>query len=487
MRETTLDALCALLREGRAELRADSRLVAPGDIFVALPGSQVDGADYTRRALEAGAAAIVSRTRPAADGTDGDALLALVTHPAEALGLLAAARYGTEGDLFPVFGVTGTNGKTTVTYLLEHLFRVNGKKTGVLGTVSYRWPGHEEDAPLTTPDTLRTHAMLGAMRAAGVEAAFMEVSSHALDQDRVAGVPFAGAAFTNLTQDHLDYHKDMETYFAAKARLFTGQSGIMVINADDPWGCRLLNEVPRAVSYGLRGKTVQGRTPHLLGEVLANTPGGLRLALEWHGARQVIASPLIGLHNAENLLAAMGLALGYGFDLGQMDAFGDFYGVCGRLERVRAMRDGQELHVFVDYAHTPDALINVLHTLRGVGFTRIITVFGCGGNRDRAKRPLMGEAVARLADVAVLTSDNPRHEDPLAIMGDVMPGLRAGGGVRICAEPDRRAAIKMALDMAGPGDVVLIAGKGHERTQQVGDVKHPFSDQQVVRELLPCA
>jgi UDP-N-acetylmuramoyl-L-alanyl-D-glutamate--2,6-diaminopimelate ligase len=238
----------------------------------------------------------------------------------------------------------------------------------------------------------------------------------------------------------------------------------------------------------LREALPEGFEAALTGEILANTPGGLHLDLAWKKRRWTIRSSLIGAYNAENLLAAMAVGLGFGFGPERMDGFGDFHGVPGRLERVPACFRGEDAHVFVDYAHTPDALIKVLTALRGAGFSRLITVFGCGGDRDRSKRPLMGEAVARLSDVAVLTSDNPRHEDPLAIMADVLPGLRKGAhGVDIRTEADRREAIELGLSLIRPGDVLLIAGKGHERTQQIGACKHPFSDQAVVRELAPCA
>jgi len=428
---------------------------------------------------------------PAADLTADHVLFARSDDPARDLGLLAASRNGTDSLPFPVVGITGTNGKTTITYLLEHLFRANGKNAGVLGTVSYRWPGYEEAAPLTTPDLLSLHDMLSRMRLADVEAVFMEVSSHALGQQRVAGIPFAGAVFTNLTQDHLDYHQTMDRYFEAKARLFSlvREGGVMVANSDDQWGRRLLADHPQAIGYGLRPcADVSNRMLH--GTITASSPQGLRLRLEWEGRTWEIDSPLVGEHNALNLLAVQAFGLGFGMMPEQLDCFSNFYGVSGRLERVQAKRGGQDLHVFVDYAHTPDALVNVLQALRGAGFGRIVTVFGCGGDRDRTKRPLMGEAVARLSDVAVLTSDNPRHEEPLAIMADVMPGLERGAAERgedaplkIVAEADRHKAIKLALELAKPGDAVLIAGKGHEPYQQIGDVKHPFSDQDVVREL----
>ena len=486
MRETTLTELSDRLVREHVGLRSDSRRVRPGDIFVALPGSQVDGARFMADALAAGAVAVVGREMP--DCGDTDALFLRSDDPVRDLAMLAQAAYGTETLPFPVVGVTGTNGKTTVTYLLEHLFRANGRASGVVGTVSYRWPGYEEDAPLTTPDLLRLHDMLSGMRQGGVQGAFMEMSSHALAQRRAAGVPFAGAVFTNLTQDHLDYHKDMEEYFQAKAQLFEliGPDGVMAVNSDDAYGRRLLSMHPRAVGYGLQ--EAQGLANALLkGRILSNSPTGLRLALSWKGQDWRISSPLIGAYNALNILAVQVVGLGLGFSAQELDCFGDFYGVSGRLERIPAQRGGRDLHIFVDYAHTPDALVNVLTALRGVGFKRIVTVFGCGGDRDKSKRPRMGAAVASLSDVAVLTSDNPRHEEPLAIMDDVMPGLKDGpASLEIVAEPDRRKAIELALDMIRPGDALLIAGKGHERTQQIGDHKYPFNDQDVVRECV-CA
>ena len=452
--------------------------------FVALPGSSADGSQFIADAVARGAGYVVCR--PESAGNCGEAEVVDCADPRQALGLLARARYGTASLPFPVVGVTGTNGKTTTTYLLDHLFASAGKKTGVLGTVSYRWPGHHEDAPMTTPDCLDVHTMLADMRAAGVDMAFMEVSSHALDQNRVAGVGFGGAVFSNLTQDHLDYHHDMETYFKAKAKLFLDGDGkpfadrVMAIGTDNPWGARLAGMAPEAIGFGLTASGASGR--YLEGKVLSSTTAGLRLHARFEGREWKFTSPLVGNYNAENLLAVQAVALGFGLDPEAFRCFETFCGVPGRLERIL---NPQNLDVFVDYAHTPDALINVLNALRGAGFKRIVTVFGCGGNRDRAKRPLMGEAVARLSDVAVLTSDNPRHEEPEAIMADVMPGL--SGAAEVFADPDRRRAIEKGLELLHPGDALLIAGKGHESTQQIGDVKHPFSDQQTVQEILGCA
>ena len=487
--EQALADLLADVRAGRAEVRADSREVGKGDIFVAVPGASEDGARFVPAAVEAGAAAVVCR--PEVTAAVGDAAAAAghactavaCDDPREALWRLAQARYHTETLPLTVLGVTGTNGKTTCAYLLEHLFSSLGHKVGVLGTVNYRWPGHMESAPLTTPGPLAVHSMLAAMSAAGADTAVMEVSSHALEQQRVGGVPFAGALFTNLTQDHLDFHPDMLSYFKAKARLFLEvprDDKAMSINADDEWGRRLLELCPSALSYGLH-EGLPGQR-HLRGELLSAGTDGCHLRMTLGRESWELHSPLVGAFNASNLLAVQALALELGLKPDQLAVLAGFMGVCGRLERVP---NPQGLHVFVDYAHTPDALINVLKALRGAGFRRIVAVFGCGGNRDRTKRPLMGQAVARYADVAVLTSDNPRFEDPEAILRDVLPGL--ADARETVVEVDRRTATARALELLGPDDALLIAGKGHEDYQIIQGVKHHYSDQEVVRELLGCA
>ena len=469
---------------GGVEVRADSRQVGPGDVFVAVPGATEDGARFIPAARAAGAAAVVCTPEAAAACEDGPACR-VIPHPdpREALWRLAAARWRTAEHPLKVIGITGTNGKTTSAYLLEHLFTAAGHKTGVLGTVSYRWPGHVENAPLTTPDPLSIHAMLARMAEAGVDVAVMEVSSHALEQQRVGGIPFAGALFTNLTQDHLDFHPDMEQYFAAKARLFRelrAQDKALAVNADDAWGRRLLEDCPAAISYGLHAAAAGQR--HLQGEILHSGTAGLHLRMSLAGESWELRSPLVGQFNALNLLGVQALALGLGVPQASLQALASFRGVPGRLERVENPRG---LNVFVDYAHTPDALVNVLQALRGAGFRRIVAVFGCGGNRDRGKRPRMGEAVASYADVAVLTSDNPRFEDPEAILQDVLPGLKDAREVLV--EVDRRTATRKALEMLGPQDALLIAGKGHEDYQIIQGVKHHYSDQEVVREILGCA
>ena len=489
----SLSLLESRLRRDRGGLGPDvcidSRKVTRGSVFVALPPVGVvgehaaGGAAFIHDALARGAGYIVCAPEQAVACPADQVEVVDCAEPRKALGQLLRARYGTDLLSFPLVGVTGTNGKTTCTYLLAHLFEAAGRKTGVLGTVAYRWPGHVEDAPMTTPDCPDLHAMLAAMQRQDVGIAFMEVSSHALDQERVAGLEFSGAVFTNLTQDHLDYHGDMDRYFKAKARLFRelcSSSAVRVVGADNEWGRTLLELVPEAWGYGLQAQPAGAA--FLGGEMISSGTAGLRLRMRYAGKTWELHSPLVGRFNAENLLAVQALALGFDLTPADFQCFETFNGVPGRLERIP---NPANLDLFVDYAHTPDALVNVLTSLRGAGFQRIVTVFGCGGDRDRTKRPLMGEAVARFSDVAVLTSDNPRHEDPEAIMADVMPGLKGAG--QVLREPDRGTAILKALDLLKPGDVLLVAGKGHERTQQIGDVKHPFSDQRIIREILGCA
>ncbi len=477
--QSLLDAV----RQGGVDVAVDSRQATPGGVFVAMAGSRDDGARYVADALEKGVATVVAgpgHALPA--GTD--ARLVAVDDPKAALGTLAAARFGTERMVMPVVAVTGTNGKTTVSYLIERLAQAAGHTVGVLGTVAYRWPGVVHDASLTTPDCLAIHENLAAMAQAGCTLAVMEASSHALDQDRLAGLSFAAAAFTNLTQDHLDYHKDMAVYFEAKAKLFRrylARPETAVLNFDDAWGLKLLREFPQAIGYGLTvppagfGRLLSGHVQHHGRE-------GQDILAAYGDDSYAVATPLPGRHNAQNILAACGVALALGWPAETFAALADCHGAPGRLERIP---NPSGRSVFVDYAHTPDALENVLSAAREFTAGRLFVVFGCGGNRDRAKRPLMGAAVARLADVAVLTSDNPRHEDPLAIMEDVKPGLKKAR--RAVLEPDRRRAIELALSEMRPEDVLVIAGKGHETYQQIGDVKHPFSDAVVVRELTGCA
>ncbi|MDR3319982.1 MAG: UDP-N-acetylmuramoyl-L-alanyl-D-glutamate--2,6-diaminopimelate ligase [Desulfovibrio sp.] len=480
---TDFAGLLDICRRNCLEPRSDSRAVQPGDIFIAVPGAVEDGARFIPVAANAGAAFIVCRPDVKREILETAKTCRITYHnnPREALGKLAQARWHTDGLSLKILGITGTNGKTTISYMLEKLLISLGEKVGVIGTVAYRWPGHSENAPMTTPDPIILHSLLARMADAGVTVVVTEISSHALEQQRVCGIPFQGAIFTNLTQDHMDYHQDMESYFAAKTKLFLElprQDKAMAVNSDDDFGCRLLDLRPSALSFGLERKQ---RELHLQGKILASGPWGLRLRMLCKDTAWELSSPLVGVFNAYNLLAVQ--ALGLGLDLHPKDfsSLETFTGVCGRLERVC---NPAGLNIFVDYAHTPDALVNVLKSLRGAGFSRIIAVFGCGGNRDKGKRPLMGEAVACHADVAVLTSDNPRFEDPFAIIDDVLPGLAKAREVHV--EPDRRTATALALDMLTKDDAMLVAGKGHEDYQIIQGVKRHYSDQETVRELLRC-
>lgn len=480
--EINFEELLALCKSGRVNLRSDSRLVEKGDIFVALAGDSIDGTAFIPQAVERGASIIVCSQKEACLPYEN--LKIFISHdPHETLIGLAKARFRTPAANINVLGVTGTNGKTTSAYLLEYLFQSNGHKTGVLGTVSWRWPGHSEPARLTTPDVLEIHSMLQEMEDAGCDEVIMEVSSHALAKKRVDGLSFVGVIFTNLTQDHLDFHKNMESYFMAKARLFYDlplANKKMAINSDDKWGRHLLEQCPWALAYGLQ-PFEPGRR-QLLGEILEHSSNGLVLKMRFGEDTWIINSRLIGSFNALNLLGVQALALELGFKKEDLGCLENFMGVPGRMERI-VNREG--LNIFVDYAHTPDALTNAILTLREAGFKRVLVMFGCGGNRDKGKRPLMGEAVAKLADIAILTSDNPRFEDPHSIIEDVLPGLSRVS--QLVIEEDRKLATKKALELLTQDDALLIAGKGHEEYQIINGVKHHYSDQEIVREFLNCA
>lgn len=461
---------------------SDSRQVTPGSVFVALPGIQGNGYDYIPDALKRGAGFIVAAREPACSISSGVCFLKH-SQPRLALGELAQAYFKPRLKV-PLIGVTGTNGKSTVCSLLEHIFTANGLKVGVLGTISYRWPGREIPAPLTTPGCWDLHGYLSQMAEAGVDVVCMEVSSHGLSQDRVAGLEFDQGVFTNLSLDHLDYHQDLEDYFLCKQRLFLGQpysARKQVVNLDDTYGLRLIREIgPSVLGFGV-GRGQEETEGHLVvrGQILGLDRGGVNLLVHCEKRSWEIVAPVLGRHNVYNLLAAIGVVLNHGLSPEETKVLASFPGVPGRLEQVA---NSEGLNIFVDYAHTPDALEKVLASVRELDFQNLLVVFGCGGDRDRSKRPLMGKAVARYADLAVVTSDNPRHEDPLEIIQDILPGLNAK--TRVVVEADRRKAIALAISELGPEDVLVIAGKGHEQYQQVGDEKRPFSDYLVVQEFL---
>ncbi len=470
----------------------DSREVKPGAIFCALPGARADGHDFAAEAARRGAVAVIAE-RPV---ECAPARLLLAPSARRAMALCAANLHGCPGDAMTLVGITGTNGKTTVSYLVEACARAAALPVGVLGTVTHRFPGNSRAAAHTTPESTTVQALLAEMRDAGTRLVVLEVSSHALAQDRVAGLRFAAAGFTNLTRDHLDYHGDMEGYFAAKRRLFVehlAPGGVAVVNARDGWGARLADQLGPGKTAWRYGTRVEDQ---LRAEAVRLSVAGIEATFQTPRGPLAIRSPLVGAHNLENLLCAAGLALAAGLPPAAIEAgLAACPGAPGRLERI----DGRGVTVFVDYAHTDDALERALAALRALSPRRLLLVFGCGGDRDRGKRPLMGAVAGRGADLAVVTSDNPRSEDPLRIIAEIEPGLTgAGRGRRTAAEavaaepgyvvePDRRAAIELALACAGPGDVVLVAGKGHEDYQLVGAERRHFDDREEARRALGLA
>ncbi len=444
---------------------------------MALPGTRFNAAEFIPEALERGAFRVITGDENSIE-YPGEKVLRHYS-PALALGDLATAFYHTDSLRIGIIGITGTNGKTTTSYLLEHILKNNGFRTGVVGTVNYRWAGNVFEAPMTTPDCLKLHEMLARMDKDGVEMVIIEVSSHALAQDRVAGIDFDTGVFTNLSQDHLDYHQDMEKYFLAKSKLFLSShrksSFRAVINADDEYGRILLKSLHRAISFGLE----ESGSVRLRGRLIKNDRTGVTIECEYRNQKWTISSPLSGRHNGSNLLAAQGAALSMGLGPEHFACLETSGQAPGRLEKVI---NQCALDVYVDYAHTPDALENVCLSLKSLDYRRLIVLFGCGGNRDKTKRPLMGKAAAGLADVVFLTSDNPRDENPMNIIEDIKPGLN--GCKELYIEPDRKKAINMAIGFMKPGDALLVAGKGHETYQEVKGIRSPFSDVEEIRKAL---
>ncbi|MFN7228475.1 MAG: UDP-N-acetylmuramoyl-L-alanyl-D-glutamate--2,6-diaminopimelate ligase [Synechococcaceae cyanobacterium] len=451
----------------------DSRRVRPGTIFVGLPGARVDGGRFWPQALADGAVlAVIGPAAAAALPPGPDQPVLVVEEPVARLaGRLAAEFWQHPSSRFRLIGVTGTNGKTTTTHLIEHLAQAAGRPAALFGTLVNRWPGQAVTAQHTTAFADELQAQLAQAVEAGTAIGAMEVSSHALDQDRVAGCRFAGAVFTNLTQDHLDYHPSMEDYFAAKAKLFSDSllAGRAVVNGDDPWGRRLAATVPcwRA--------SLEDPAADLHIEQLRMGADGVSGVLVSPVGQGPFHSPLLGRFNVMNLLEAVGVLLQQDIPLPVLlEGLTRFRGVPGRMERVRAPGDRPAPAVLVDYAHTPDGLESALAACRPFSRGRLICVFGCGGDRDRTKRPLMGAIAARLADQVVVTSDNPRTEDPAGILDDVLAGIPAG--TPLVVEVDRALAIAAAIASAAADDLVLIAGKGHEDYQILGTTKVPFDD-----------
>lgn len=456
----------------------DSRGAVPGCVFFALPGLKADGAKFAAQAVEKGAVAVVTESEDLFPGVP-----VAVTNNARQLMALAADRFFDHPSRkLRVFGVTGTNGKTTTSFLLKHLCDHNNMPCGLIGTIRHVIGAEEIAADRTTPESVEIQQMMARMAAAGNRAVAMEVSSHALVQHRVDGVGFDAAVFTNLTQDHLDYHGTMDRYFAAKVKLFEllektkPKSGKAVVNTEDRYGRMLVDRMAKripVVTYG-QGVGCDFRAADIRTTLLGST-----FQLYTRQRQHLVRLPLIGLYNVYNALGALAAAVSTGLDLREcVTALANAPQVPGRLERVSS---GRRFQVFVDYAHTPDALENVLQALRSLKPSRIITVFGCGGDRDRLKRPLMGRAAEKLSDFCVVTSDNPRTEDPQRILADIVTGMRSTAREVIA---DRAEAIHRAVSLAQPGDVVLIAGKGHEKYQDFGDHTIAFDDVAVARRAL---
>lgn len=454
----------------------DSRDIREGYIFFATGTSRA----FLDNALSRNALAVVMEEQPQSDVP----CLLVADNVRSLLARMAAKLNGYPSRQLFVTGITGTNGKTTITYLAESIVKASRKKAGVIGTISYRYDGHMIAAKNTTPESSEIQSLLGAMRSEGCDHAIMEVSSHALDQGRVEGVDFDCAVFTNLTHDHLDYHGDLEHYRRAKALLFhrylsqsVKEKRWALVNIDDPVAASFIPAPPvKTMTYSAK---VQADAC-----VVSFTEDihGLSLGLSVNGAVINVKSPMVGLFNVSNILAASLFGAAAGIPADEIArGIEDLPGVPGRLERIGNNRN---IHVFVDYAHTPDALKKTIETLNRVRSGRLIVVFGCGGDRDRAKRPVMGKIAAEMADFAVVTSDNPRTEAPAAIIEEIKSGIK---GTAVALIEDRRSAISEALAMAREGDVVLIAGKGHEDYQIIGTTTYPFSDQVVAKELLNVA
>jgi len=460
-----------------SSLAYDSRRVKQGTLFFAIRGEKADGHEFIDKALAQGAMAIVSE-RPAPPSLASRWVQ--VPKIRRALAEAARAFLGQPDSRLKLLGITGTNGKTTTAYILESIYRAAGIPAGLFGTVEYRFAGRVLTAGNTTPESLDLLSYFADLVNAGGQAAVMEVSSHALAQERVWGFHFAAAVFTNLTQDHLDYHQNMENYFLAKRKLFEGLGAappdLAVLNADDPASARLMDlPYPRRITYGLNSSA------QVKAKQFTQGPTGLRATVVTPNGKLEIQSSLVGRANLINILAATATATGLGIAEEKIEAgVAALTGVPGRMDRVDV---GQPFLVLVDYAHTDDALRNVLRTARELTRNRLIVVFGCGGDRDRAKRPLMGEAAGSLSDLAILTSDNPRSEDPLLIMSDAMVGLQKTGKSYL-AEVDREAAIRKALQLAKVGYVVVLAGKGHETYQVLKDRTIHFDDREVAQQVL---
>jgi len=456
----------------------DSRQVRPDFLFAAIVGEKMDGNQFVGQALAAGAVAIVSERPPQ---TGAKAAWVQVRSGRQTLARIGANFYGQPARALKLVGITGTNGKTTTTYLLESILKAAGHRVGLFGTIEYHTAGGVVPALNTTPESLDLQRFLAGLRDTGAGWAVMEVSSHGLALDRVYGCPFAAAVFTNLACDHLDFHQTMDNYFAAKMKLFLGTGAeppaLAVLNADEPRS-RELEKIGfnRVVSYSLErnDKFVTAQRPRL-------TASGIEFTLRTPDGGAEIRSALVGRSNLSNLLAAAAAAWGLGLPLETIAAgIRALERVPGRFERIEA---GQPFAIVVDFAHTDLAFANLLQSARELTSGRVLIVFGCGGDRDRSKRPVMGEIAGRLADQIILTTDNPRTEDQVRILNDIVVGVQKAGG-KYVIEVDRERAVERAFEQARDGDIVLLAGKGHQETQVFADRVEPWSDAEVARRVL---
>ncbi len=459
-----------------SSVQYDSRKVSPGSLFCAVRGLKSDGAAFIQSALGKGAKAVLSEdySGPAPDGVS----FIKVSDSRLAMALAAANFYGRPSRKLDLVGITGTNGKTTTSYLIRSILRGGGSEPGLIGTISYEYGGKKITAPNTTPESVDLQALLSEMVREGARSAVMEVSSHAVALRRIAGCDFKVKLFTNFTQDHLDFHGTMEEYFKAKKSFFTDFSGINVINMDDPRGEDLKNSAKGEVlTYGVTSKA------DVAAKSVEISASGTSFALMSPAGEAKIKSRLVGRHNLYNLLSAAGAAIALGKCLDDIaDGLARAEDVPGRLERVDA---GQDYTVLVDYAHTEDALARALAAARELSSGRLLVVFGCGGDRDKTKRPRMGKVAAALSDMVILTSDNPRTEDPDKILEDAEAGIASEGskikGKNYFVYPDRAEAISFAVGAARDGDTILIAGKGHEDYQIIGTEKYHFDEREAAR------
>ena len=458
-------------------VQSDSRKVEDGFLFVAVRGTAVDGHNYINGAVAGGAVAVVCEEIPSLSDTSGrDVCFIRVKDSAEALGKVVSSWYGNPSDKLTLVGVTGTNGKTTIATLLYEMFRKMGHKAGLISTVCNYIDGEAIPTEHTTPDTITLHSLMARMVDAGCEYAFMEVSSHSIDQRRISGLSFNGGIFTNLTRDHLDYHKTVENYLKAKKKFFDDlpSDAFALTNADDKSGLVMLqNTAAKKLTYSLR------TLADFKGKILESHIDGTEMVINGHE----VAVHFVGRFNAYNLLAVYGAAVSLGKNPEDvLVVLSTLRSVSGRFETIKSPLGYTAI---VDYAHTPDALTNVLNGIKEVlfGSGRIITVVGAGGNRDKGKRPLMAKEAAKLSDQVILTSDNPRFEEPEDIIRDMAAGLNASDMERTICITDRAQAIKTATMLAKKGDVILVAGKGHEDYQEVKGVKHHFDDREKLREI----